>query len=202
MLIPVVAILATAIVLIATATLAYVRWHIFTHWQRNGFTAIAPQLPWGNLAAVMRRHCSFGVNIWQLYDSTTAALCGVYLLWRPALLVRDPTLVRCMLGADFAHFHDRGVYSRPEADPISDNLFAMTGQRWRQLRAQLTPMFTSGRMKNMLPTLLEKGDNLVRALETSATADVSGSSSTGADNCVDMKDFVSRYELSWCIFSD
>lgn len=172
---------------VAAGTLAYVRWRIFTHWPRNGFAALAPRLPWGNLRAVMRRRCSFGVNIWQLYDSTTAALCGVYLLWRPALLVRDPALVRLMLGADFAHFHDRGVYSRPEADPISDNVFAMTGSRWRHLRAQLTPMFTSGRLKNMLPTLLEKGDNLVRALAASAAAESS---------VVDMKDFVSRYAFA------
>lgn len=167
------------------AVLAYVRLVIFTHWRRHGFEFIVPQLPWGNLAATMLRHTSFGVDIAQLYARSTGPLIGVYLLWRPALLVRCPRLARQMLGADFAYFHDRGVYSRPRADPISDNLFAMEGRRWRQLRAQLTPMFTAGRLKMMLPTMAEKADNLVRALHSAAGGDAKVAT-------VDMKDFVSR----------
>lgn len=177
-------IIATILLLIVSASLAYVRLVIFTHWQRHGFDSIAPQLPWGNLAATMLRRTSFGVNICELYARSTAPLIGVYLLWRPALLVRCPRLARQMLGPDFAHFHDRGVYSRPREDPISDNLFAMEGHRWRQLRAQLTPMFTAGRLKTMLPTMAEKGDNLVRALRVPADGD--------SGVVVDMKDFVSR----------
>lgn len=175
-------------------TLVYVRFRIFTHWQRGRFPHLAPRLPWGNLASVMLRRSSFGLNIYELYNQAAATaevasqhLVGVYLLWRPALLLRDPQLIRRVLGSDFAHFHDRGVYSRPLADPISDNLFAMTGQRWRTLRAQLTPMFTSGRLKSMLPILLEKSDNLVLAIAAAASPSLSPSSEV-----VDMKDFISR----------
>lgn len=172
------------------ACLVYVRRTIFTHWQRLGFPVLPPHLPFGNLTRTILRQTSFGLNMYELYQQATTPLVGIYLLWRPALLVRCPQLAHRVLTIDFAHFHDRGMYSRPHEDPISDNLFAMEGQRWRQMRAHLTPIFTAGRLRGMLPTLLEKGDNLVRALEPAARR----------GEVVDMKDFVSRYITSVCVY--
>lgn len=162
---------------------AFVRFVTFTHWSRNGIPALVPTLPFGNLADTMLRKSSFGQNISDLYARTKEPLIGLYLLWRPAIMLRDPELVKQVLGVDFAHFHDRGIYTRPEADPISDSIFAMTGQRWRKLRSQLSPMFTAGRLKNMLPTVFEKADHLVNVL---------GARAEGSE-IIEMKDYASRW---------
>lgn len=178
------AIFVCALCAVAGAGLFYVRFVIFTHWKRLRFDFIAPMLPFGNLSSTMLRQTSFGCNIRQLYDRSTAPLVGIFLLWRPALLVRCPRLARRMLGPDFAHFHDRGMYSRPHDDPMSDNLFVMNGQRWRTMRAQLTPTFTTGRLRGVVPTMLTKADQLVRTLRGPADGD--------GKQVVDLKDFASR----------
>jgi cytochrome P450 len=48
-----------------------------------------------------------------------------------------------------------------DVDPMqAKNLFNMQGQRWKEMRAKLTPTFTSGRMKSMFPLVLECAQNL------------------------------------------
>lgn len=162
--------------------LAYVRLVTFTHWLRYGIPSLVPSLPFGNLADTMTRKSSFGQNINDLYKETKEALVGIYLLWRPAILIRDPELIKQVLGQDFAYFHDRGVYTRPEADPVSDNIFAMAGLRWKRMRYRMTSIFTAGRVKTMLPTVFEKGDTLAAALEEKAIV----------GETIEIKDYSSR----------
>lgn len=167
---------------VVASFLAYVRLVTFSHWSRHGIPALRPSLPFGNLADTMTRKSSFGQNINDLYAKSIEPLVGIYLLWRPAILLRESSLIKQVLGPDFEFFHDRGVYTRPEADPVSDNIFAMAGLRWKRLRYRMTPMFTAGRVKTMLPTVFEKGDNLAAALAEKAKA---------ADT-VEIKDYASR----------
>lgn len=174
--------LLLGIILITLSCVAYVRFVSFTYWSRQGIPALSPSLPFGNLFDTMTRKMSFGENIKDLYGLTKEPMIGLYLLWRPAILLRNASLVKQVLGKDFAYFHDRGIYTRPEADPISDSIFAMTGQRWKQLRSKLSPMFTAGRLKIMLPTLVEKADHLVKTLVPNASL----------EETIEMKDFTSR----------
>nr|UDM55055.1 cytochrome P450 [Anopheles sinensis] len=79
--------------------------------------------------------------------------------------IRDPHLAKRIMLNDFQYFHDRGVYCNEERDPLSSNLFALPGQRWKNLRARLTPTFTSGQLRNMMPTFLDVGKKLMAQME-------------------------------------
>ena len=156
----------SALVLLVTVfllTYSYLK-YVYSYWARQGVPYIAPTIPLGNLGLVATRKTSFGVNLHELYKQTTLPFIGIYLLFRPAILVRDADLVKSMLTTDFQNFHDRGVYCNPEHDPLSENMFAMPGHRWRTLRNKLTPTFTSGKLKNMFPTILEEGNKLFNYL--------------------------------------
>lgn len=138
--------------------------YTFTHWDRKGFPYVKPSFPFGNLSSVATGKTSFGVNIYELYKASTKPIVGVYLFFQPGLLVRDAEIVKKILGADFDSFHDRGVYCNP-ADPYSQNLFALRGHQWKALRTKLTPTFTTGKMKGMMPTILSIGHNLQKQMK-------------------------------------
>lgn len=138
---------------------------IYTYWQRNGFPYIKPSIPLGNLGPVAKRQMSFGINIHELYKSVSEPFVGIYLFYRPAVLVRDAELAQQILTADFRHFHDRGIFGNRKYDPLSANLLSMEGQEWKSLRNKLSPAFTSGKIKTMFSSILMQGDNVCNHLE-------------------------------------
>ncbi|ETN65258.1 cytochrome P450 [Anopheles darlingi] len=139
--------------------------YIYSYWDRHGVSNIKPNIPYGNLKTVAERKESFGIAINNLYQRSTERLVGVYLFFRPSLIIRDPYLAKRIMVADFQHFHDRGVYCNEHRDPFSANLFALPGQRWKNLRAKLTPTFTSGQLRNMMPTFMAVGQKLQAEVE-------------------------------------
>lgn len=160
-------ILLSLIIGAITAILVYIK-YVYTHWQRHGFPHIKPSIPLGNLGPVAKREMSFGINIYELYKSVTDPFIGVYLFFRPAILVRDAELVQQMLATDFHYFHDRGIFGNKNYDPLSENLLSMQGQVWKNSRTKLSPVFTSGKIKTMFPSILMQGDNLCDHLESLA----------------------------------
>ncbi|XP_037037363.1 probable cytochrome P450 6d4 isoform X2 [Bradysia coprophila] len=66
---------------------------------------------------------------------------------------------------DFQHFVDHGTYLDEENDPTAAFQFALEGERWKHLRASLTPAFTNGRLKAMFTTVLDCKEPLLRQLE-------------------------------------
>uniref|UniRef100_A0A182VRM4 Cytochrome P450 n=1 Tax=Anopheles minimus TaxID=112268 RepID=A0A182VRM4_9DIPT len=160
--------------------------YVYSYWARHGVAHLRPEIPYGNLRALAEKRESFGVAVNQLYDRSTERIVGVYLFFRPALLVRDAHLAKRIMVADFQHFHDRGVYCDEHRDPMSANLFALPGARWKRLRAKLTPTFTSGQLRQMMATFLDVSQKLLKLLEPAAAE----------GRLVDMRDIASRYVLN------
>lgn len=152
------ALVAVALV-IAAAVFAYTR-HQFAHWKRYNIPFVAPRFPFGNFGDQFLQRSSFGDVVRQLYASSDAPLLGFWTALSPALIVRAPALIRAICITDFENFSDRGLYADPERDPLSGHLFALPGERWRELRAKLTPTFTSGKLKAMFATLVACGQPL------------------------------------------
>lgn len=156
------------ILLIAFCTLSvsYIKW-IYTYWQRKGFPYHEPKIPFGVLDPVRKREASLGTAIYDVYRSTKDKVVGIYLITRPALLVRDAQLAKDILSKDFESFHDRGIHVDDENDPqLSGGLLFLKGQDWKSLRVKMTPLFTSGKLKAMFETVEDVGDRMVNYLNT------------------------------------
>ncbi|GAB0100086.1 Cytochrome P450 [Sergentomyia squamirostris] len=139
--------------------------YTFTYWKRKGFPYIKPSMPFGNITDSFMRKLSLGNNLHELYKKSTKPVVGIYLSVRPALLIRDANIAKAILSSDFEYFYDRGVHCDEENDPLSATMFALSGQKWKQMRQALSPTFTSGKLKNMFPTIMETATELQKCVE-------------------------------------
>lgn len=113
----------------------------------------------------------------------TTPFAGAFFFLRPISVIIDLDLVHHILVKDFNNFSDRGSFYNERDDPLSAHLFSMRGPSWRNLRAKLTPTFTSGKMKFMYPTILK----------VAAEFDKTLSEMLEVDNVVEIKDILARF---------
>ena len=109
---------------------------------------------------------------------------GSYAFHRYFLIIRDPDLIKCVLTKNFPDFHDRGFYFNEEVDPLAAHLFFLPGERWKNLRAKLSPTFTSGKMKQMFSIIKSCGDTYAEAVEIFAKRSMT----------IDIAEITNRYE--------
>ncbi|KAJ8672829.1 hypothetical protein QAD02_004089 [Eretmocerus hayati] len=164
---------------------AYSKFVIFTHWKRMKVPHESPNLIFGNLNLdFLLNKITVGGLVKQLYGTfKNEKLFGMYIFHNPILVINDPDLIKEVLVKDFQYFKDKGVYYNHEIDPISSNLFRLPGRKWKVLRTRMTPLFTSGKLKQMYPLVLKNSKELVavcnEALEQHGP--------------LDMKDLIERF---------
>lgn len=157
-----------ALAAVACASLALYAYYSLSYWSRRGIPQIPKAVfPFGHIWRTVLFQQSFGEECSGLYDKVPASapLAGAYFFTNPAVVVRDPDLIKKMLVKDFHHFHDRGLYINEDVDPLSGHLFLMPGERWRLLRNKLSPTFTSGKMKLMFPIIEQCARELAEVLD-------------------------------------
>ena len=71
------------------------------------------------------------------------------------LVVRDLELAKHVLIKDFDYFVDRRTFAvnKKSNKYFIDMLSNMTGDRWKTMRSILSPVFTSGKLRNMMPII-------------------------------------------------
>ncbi|XP_014208466.1 cytochrome P450 9e2-like [Copidosoma floridanum] len=74
----------------------------------------------------------------------------------PAIVVKDPELIRDIFIKNFEYFPDHRSFVTEEMDPIvGRNVFSLKGQRWKDVRSTLSPSFTANKMKFMFQLVSE-----------------------------------------------
>jgi len=158
--------LVVSIVLIVT----YARMNVvFLYWKKRGIPYLEPKFPLGNLADILTRRKNMGEAYADVYKKMEGMdFAGVFLMHRPQFIIRSPEMIKKCLLTDFKHFHDHGFVYDEKIDPLTGNLFMLSGEKWKQLREVLSPTFSTGRMKNMFGTLVNCGKGLTEFLEEPA----------------------------------
>uniref|UniRef100_A0A182NFD9 Cytochrome P450 n=1 Tax=Anopheles dirus TaxID=7168 RepID=A0A182NFD9_9DIPT len=172
------------IVLVLLAAVYWVRQRL-SYWKQRGVPYVEPSFPQGNLAGVGKKHHMSQIlqNCYKQLKGTGGPYGGIFFFINPVALLTDPELIKTVLVKDFPFFHDRNLYHNDRDDPLSRHLVAMEGTKWRNLRAKLTPTFTSGKMKMMFSTVTAVADEFGKCM----TQEIAGKP------MVEMKDLLARF---------
>ena len=84
---------------------------------------------------------------------------------RPSLVVADPELLKQIMVKDFPNFHNRFPLQRPINKAFSKNVLNARDDTWKRIRNTLTPTFSAGKMKLMVPLMEKSFDTLMEKLE-------------------------------------
>jgi cytochrome P450 family 9 len=115
-------------------------------------------------------------------------IIGGFDLRQPMYYVRHPDLIKQIGIKDSDHFMDHREFFSPDADPLfTKSLFALTGQKWSQMRITLSPAFTSSKMRGMFSLMEECGEKLVHHIK----AEANKGQSDGLE--VELRAFFSRF---------
>lgn len=179
--------LTTIFLIFWLAILAFYK-HKYKYWARKGVPFIQPNIPLGSQENPLNPKRAHFQALFELYNSLKKdghKFGGVYFGANPKLLLIDPEVIKNILLKDFLYFYDRGSYYNEKNDPLSAHLFNLEGQRWRNLRAKLTPTFTSGKMKSMFSTLLNCGEQMMEKIHDLSER----------NEPIDSKDILSRFNI-------
>lgn len=134
---------------------------------------------------VFVRPKSFADNIKILYDMhSDAKYVGAFNFMKSVVIIRDLELIKSIAIKNFDAFHDHLFFGTENQDPLfGTNLFALRGDKWRDVRTLLSPAFTANKMRAMFQLISECAVNFSEYL-INVPSD---------KRVMEMKDIFSRY---------
>lgn len=139
-------IFSTLLVTLLLTAYLYVK-HLYSYWKRHGVPYKTPSFPFGNLWNTFLQNKSFNEDLAEIYNESSEPYLGIFTPFQPALLVRDPEIIKDMLITQFHNFDHRGFVTNVDVDPMADNIFLQDGEKGKRARGHLSPAFTMGKLK-------------------------------------------------------
>ncbi|XP_013169673.1 PREDICTED: cytochrome P450 6B5-like isoform X1 [Papilio xuthus] len=136
----------------------------FNYWIHRNVPGPKPLPLFGNIKDCVLRRKHTALVFKSIYDAyPNEKVVGVYTMTMPCLLLRDLDIIKQVMIKDFELFVDRGVSFSEEG--LGLNLFHADGDAWRVLRNRFTTVFTSGKLRNMLYLMTERGEHFVEYVD-------------------------------------
>lgn len=138
----------------------------FDFWKVRGVTGPKPYPFTGNLTRVLFGRIFMGDYLHELYNAyKKEPMVGFFARRMPILLLKDLDLIKEILIKDFSLFSNRGIPLLEKVEPLSQHLFILEAKRWRPMRTRLSPVFTSGKLKDMFGLIVDCANHLEQYLE-------------------------------------
>ncbi|XP_026740680.1 cytochrome P450 6B5-like [Trichoplusia ni] len=149
----------------------------FTYWEKRKIPHLPPTAIVGNYLKFITQKENLAENTRKLCEQfPDAPLIGTYFGTEPALIVQDPELIKLVGTKDFHIFSGRELSEFSDKEMIMRNVFSSYGDRWKALRQNLSPIFSSSKMKSMFPLIGKCSfvfeDMLDREIQKSSVLDV------------------------------
>jgi cytochrome P450 family 6 len=143
----------------------------FNFWKKLGVPYIKPTPFFGNLKeTVLQKRC-IGEHFRKIYEEQKGKpYVGVFSFDQPSLVIRNLDTVKNILVKDAQYFIDHTMTFDEELEPMfGKSLFSINGQRWRHVRTNLSPVFTSGKMKKVFNLVENCGKELIHYLDRASS---------------------------------
>ncbi|XP_023946091.2 cytochrome P450 6B5-like [Bicyclus anynana] len=136
----------------------------FDYWKKRGVKYEEPLFFFGGNIKFYIDNVSFSERFAALHRAyPNEKFVGFFEGNGPAILFRDPDLIKHVLVTDFRYFHRRGVsLTKNVTEPLMKNLFTVDGDIWKLMRQKLTPAFSTSKLKAMFPLIIETTEKLTR----------------------------------------
>ncbi|XP_069688236.1 uncharacterized protein [Periplaneta americana] len=175
---------------IASCTIFFVALYLystrnFNIWKKRGIPYLKPIPFVGTLLDLVLLKLGIGHFLQRIYNEHgDKPYVGMFSFDQPSLLIRDLNLVKSILVKDSQNFINRMPDINVDLDPLfAYTIFTLKDLRWRHVRVNLTPVFTSGKMKKMFYLVENCGRELRHHLDRA----------TANGDVVSVKDTMARY---------
>lgn len=121
----------------------------FKFWETRGVKTPKPILFFGNIIDMF-----FGdkVKTDREWRKTLGPNYGLYEGAKPRLVIGDPEIIRTILIKDFDVFPNTDLESNSN-EIFGNTILCLKDDRWRRVRALMSPTFTTGKIRRMFPVL-------------------------------------------------
>lgn len=158
----------------------------YDYWKKRGVPYKKPEFPFGSLKDIILTRTFSGKGHDQIYkEFPNERFYGIIEFRNPVLVLKDPELVKKVMVKDFQYFVDRPVFMGNPKEYLLLHLLNLTGQEWKDMRAKLTPTFSSGKMKMMFELMERSSEKLKEKLENDS---INGKT-------IDAKNILSRFTM-------
>lgn len=141
----------------------------------------------GNFGQFLFRRATVPETIQEIYSwYPNEKMFGMFDWRKPVVVVRDPELLKQLTMKHHDHFEDhRSVIELVPEDLLGSTLFTMNGQRWRDMRATLSPAFTGSKMRQMFELVVVCADEMTSHFLKKAAG--------GEKNSLEIQNIFSRF---------
>ncbi|KAK5641808.1 hypothetical protein RI129_010355 [Pyrocoelia pectoralis] len=122
-----------------------------SYWKDRNVPYLKPWPLIGNALSILMRKESLTDFFETLYRKfPNERYFGIFSFRNPQLFVKDLNLIKLICVKDFDYFTNRTVQITEDVEPLfAKNLVSLQDQKWRDMRATLSPTFTSSKMRFM-----------------------------------------------------
>ncbi|KAM7296247.1 putative cytochrome P450 [Ixodes scapularis] len=128
---------------------------------------------YGNTPEISERG---NLNIIEEWSSIYGDIFGYFHGFRPILVIRDPELIKQIFIRNFDSFPKRQLIQEASGVvPVNTvKLSRISGDKWRLIRALISPAFKSNKLKQAFPMIEECTDEFLRIMEKDKAAQERG----------------------------
>ncbi|XP_050349952.1 cytochrome P450 6k1-like isoform X2 [Nymphalis io] len=141
----------------------YIKWlKIKRYWADRGVPHLTPVPVLGNLTFIQRENA--GLWFRRMNQQLKSPYIGIWILWRPGIVINSSEIARDILIKNFGNFRNRFL-SSGETDPIGGlNLFTVNDPIWSTMRKHLSGVFTTSKLRILEDLMQTKAKELVQRI--------------------------------------